>query len=96
MDIFNTIFVFDESYVSTEDGPTVPFINEVYVYVFDEHGNVFDALKGLSSRNPEPGREITYVARMIIMKGASAVDVKYVGKAIIKAEYETWHAFNKA
>ena len=91
------MFVFDKNYVSFEKGSaSLPlFANEVYLYLLDDCGNVINAVIGLSRRIPDPDDEVTYVMKTDI-KDVEDTDVKIHGRVITKAEYETWHEFEKS
>jgi len=96
------MFVYDKHYAVTEAGPMQPFINEVYLYVFNDDDEVINTVIGLSRRIPEPGDQVTFVIHKPL-RGGEVLDPaviaptsKFKGKVITKAEYETWHEFNNA
>ena len=97
------MFVYDKRYVVTEAGPEQPFfINEVYLYVFNDDDEVINTVIGLSRQIPEPGDQVTFVIHKA-WRGGEVLDpaviapiFKFKGKVITKAEYETWHEFNNA
>lgn len=68
-----------------------PIPHKIYLYLINENNEAINAVVGKGYRIPDIGEKVLF-----IMPNELETDIKWPGKVITKAEYETWHAFVKA
>jgi len=83
--------VFNTTYVSSHPGFFPPPLYDVYLYVMNSYGHVRDAVIAHAHKPRNVDEEVTY-----IVGNNGAENTSWPAKVITRAEYETWHEFDKS